>query len=280
MVVVPSGRFLMGSPESERERMNREAPPAGRMSYLVDDETPQRAVEINSLAIGRYEVTVAQYAIFVRDTNHSASVDCISDQDGDRRWEFSGPGTWLSPGFQQTPDDPVVCVSWDDAQSYVAWLSQRTGGRYRLLTEAEWEYAARAGSATPYPWGESYDDACTYANVADATAHERYRERRLHSGFVFSCSDGVIHTARVGTFSANNFGLYDMIGNVDEWVEDCADTASSSNSGSSVCDRRRMRGGGWGTTNPQMMRSAYRGRWQATAPWDALGFRVAKEMTS
>ena len=279
MVVIPAGRFSMGSPESERERMNREAPPAGSMSYLIEDETPQRSVAINSFAIGRYEVTVAQYGAFVRDTNYHAGANCISDQDGDQRWEFSGPGSWLIPGFQQTQDDPVVCVSWEDAQRYVSWLSQRTGGRYRLLTEAEWEYAARAGSTTPYPWGELYDDACAYANVADATAHEHYRERRLHSGFVFSCSDGVMHTAPVGSFAANSFGLYDMIGNVGEWVEDCSDTVSSNSSGSSVCQRRRTRGGGWGTTNPQMMRPAYRGRWEATSRWDALGLRVAKDMT-
>jgi formylglycine-generating enzyme required for sulfatase activity len=279
MVVLPSGPYLMGSPESERERMNREAPPAGRMSYVVDDETPQRAVTINAMAVGRYEVTVAQYAAFARDTNHPASANCISDQDGDRLWEFSGPGTWLTPGFQQTPEDPVVCVSWEDAQQYVAWLSQRTGSHYRLLTEAEWEYAARGGSTAPYPWGEFYDDACRYANVADATAHERYRERRLHSGFVFSCNDGVMYTAPVGAFAANGFGLYDMIGNVGEWLEDCSDAEPQRAAASGACAFRRMRGGGWGTTNPQMMRSAYRGNWQPTAPWDALGIRVAKDLS-
>lgn len=278
MVVIPSGRFLMGSPTSERERMDREAGPAGSISHVIEDETPQRPLAINTFAASRFEVTVAQYAAFVGDTNYPAGPNCISDQDGDRRWEFSGVGTWLMPGFHQSPDDPVVCVSWNDAQQYVAWLSQRTGRRYRLLTEAEWEYAARSGSTTPYPWGEHYDDACVHANVPDATAHERYRERRRHSGFAFSCDDRVMYTAPVGTFAANSFGLFDMIGNAGEWVEDCFDRDSPSSAGPGVCEWRGTRGGGWSTVNPQMVRPAYRGKWEANTRWDALGFRVATDV--
>ena len=155
-----------------------------------DDEGPQRQVTIpKPFAVGKYAVTVGQYAEFVRETKHRTG-NC-----------YDSKSSWDDPGFKQTNDHPVVCVSWDDASSYddasnyVYWLSLKTRREYRLLTEAEWEYAARAGTTTPYYFGRMIS-----ANMA-----EYY-------------SNG---TASVGSFPANAFRLHDMHGNVWEWVEDC-----------------------------------------------------------
>lgn len=140
MVPLQAGSFVMGSPECE----------AGRL-----DEGPQRVVRIaKPFAIGQFPVTVAQFAAFVRDSGHRIGATC-------RQWDCSEfnekPGSFLEPGFEQAGDHPVVCVGWDDAQAYAAWLSRTTGQSYRLPTEAEWEYAARAGTTTPYWWGRRGD---------------------------------------------------------------------------------------------------------------------------
>jgi formylglycine-generating enzyme required for sulfatase activity len=140
MVVIPAGSFMMGSPESE----------AGR----TPAEGPQRQVTIRTFAIGKYDVTRAQWVEFVTATNRPVVAGC----------EWAGfPHTeedmlktsWRNLGFLQEDNHPAVCVSWNDAQNYLRWLSQKMGQRYRLPTEAEWEYTARAGTQTPYPWGAS-----------------------------------------------------------------------------------------------------------------------------
>ena len=167
MVVVPAGKFMMGSPETEAERN--------------DYESPQHPVTIaRPFAIGRHIVTRAQFAAFVHDTSYVG------------HW-WSGDW-WRNPGFPQNDSHPVVYVNWkDDAKAYLAWLSSQTGRQYRLPTEAEWEYAARAGTTTPYWWGSS---------ITPAQAH--YRE----------------HTVAVGEFAASPWGLYQVHGNVWEWCED------------------------------------------------------------
>lgn len=131
MVVIPGGTFLMGSPGDE----------AGRF----DDEGPQRKVSIRSFAVGQFDVTRGQWAAFVAATNHTAAKGCF--------FAFSRTPSWRDSGYPQKDDHPVVCVTWGDGQEYARWLSTRTVKHYRLLTEAEWEYAARAGSVTAYPWG-------------------------------------------------------------------------------------------------------------------------------
>ncbi len=173
MVVLPAGNFTMGSPEGERDR--------------DDSEGPQRQVTIpKPFAVGKYEVTLGQYAEFVRETKHKT-----------RNCGYPEDKSWENPGFKQTNNHPVVCVSWDDASTYVYWLSVKTGHEYRLLTEAEWEYAARGGTTTAYHFGRT---------ILDNQANKD----RNNKG-----------TVAVGSFRENAFELHDMHGNVWEWVEDC-----------------------------------------------------------
>jgi formylglycine-generating enzyme required for sulfatase activity len=197
MVVVPAGSFTMGSPSSE----------AGR----GDDEGPQHQVTIgSSFAVGKYPVTRDEYARFVEATGHSNDESVVD--------------------FPQTARDPVVAVSWDDVKAYVAWLSEKTGKNYRLLTESEYEYAERAGTSTVYWWGDSADELCRYANGGPCN----------HRG-----------TVPVGTYPANAFGLNDMAGNVWEWTEDCFNEsyAGAPVDGTAwtagICSQRVARGGSW-----------------------------------
>ena len=222
MVAIPGGSFLMGSPSGE----------AGRDS----DEGPQRRVTIAGFAAGKFEVTFAEWDACV------AAGGCNGYRPED--W---GRGT-----------RPVNKLSWQDAQAYVAWLSRKTGQRYRLLTEAEWEYAARAGTTTPYATG---------ASISTSQAHFRSNS-----------------TAAVGSFPANAFGLHDMHGNVWEWVEDCYQDSYSNapTTGAAVttsnCAFRVIRGGyPWGFY-PQVLRSA--GRYRNSPSYRSIfsGFRLARTL--
>lgn len=202
MVKLPTGRFIMGS--SVREAGRR--PPEG----------PQFQVTLSRpFAIGRFEVTHDQFAEFVLETGHNYGAGCTVYKG--RKRTFDPARTWQDPGYRQQGNHPVVCVNWEDAQAYAVWLSRKTGGNYRLPTEAEWEYAARAGTAASRFWGADPAKACGHANVYDRAA-ERTREAPYDA---FPCDDGFAEAAPVGSFKANGFGLHDMIGNVREWVQDC-----------------------------------------------------------
>ena len=158
MVVVPEGRFRMGSPESEEGRN--------------DDEGPVHRVTIGyRLAVGVNEVTRGEFARFVEATGRSRGNACWTHEGGE--WKERSGRHWRNPEFRQTDNHPVVCVDWNDAQAYVRWLSGKTGEDYRLLSEAEWEHVARAGTTTARYWGEGESGQCRYANGADRTA-ERY----------------------------------------------------------------------------------------------------------
>jgi formylglycine-generating enzyme required for sulfatase activity len=199
LVVIPAGRFRMGSSASEDERL--------------ENEGPSHVVAVPSLALGVYEVTVAEFAAYAAQTRVAAT-GCVA-WDG-TAWAFDRAKSWRSPWFAQTPQDPVVCVSWEEAQGFVKWLSTRTGQRYRLPSEAEWEYAARAGTTTRRYWGDAASGVCSYANFADETA-----KRTLGRTTVHPCADEFVYTAPVGRFRGNAFGLYDMLGNAYEWTQDC-----------------------------------------------------------
>lgn len=263
MVVVSPGRFSMGSPTGE----------AGRF----DDEGPQHSVAIRrAFAAGRYEVTRKQFATFAQATGHSA--EGCHEWNGSH-WERDPSKNWRDPGFSQTDNDPVVCVSWEDARAYAEWLGRKSGRRYRLLTEAEWEYAARAGSPASRPWGGDAGVACRYANVADASA--RRGVSGASSWTIHGCDDGRAHTAPVGSYRPNAFGLYDMIGNAWEWTEDCwnAGYAGAPSDGGAwrrgSCGQRILRGGSWFNT-PQSTRSASRYRSAVDFRFNCYGFRVAR----
>lgn len=228
MTVIPAGRFMMGSPASEPGRS--------------DDEGPQHPVTIaRALAVGTYPVTFDEYDACV------AAGGCAHRAD-DHGW---GRGR-----------RPVIDVNWDDAQAYLRWLGGRTGKPYRLLSEAEWEYAARGGTTTAHWWGDAIGRG--HANCYDCG----------------STWDGK-QTAPVGSFAANPFGLQDMLGNVWQWTEDCwhASYAGAPVDGAvwaaADCSRRVVRGGSW-YGYPGSVRAAERGRYDAGNRSGVAGFRVAR----
>ena len=264
MVVVPAGSYLMGSPASE----------AGR----YDTEGPVHRVTIaEPFAVGVYEVTRGQYARFVAATGHGTGNSCHTVE-GDEWKKRSGRG-WRNSGYEQTAEHPVVCVSWEDAQAYVRWLSEETGEAYRLLSEAEWEYVARGGTRTARYWGESEAGQCRYGNGRDLTM--KSYDASLP---VAACDDGYYQTAPVGSFSANGFGLHDVLGNVWEWVADCwheSYEGAPSDGGawaSGDCSRRVIRGSSWRGI-PRHGRSADRSRLTAGLRYYSGGFRLARTLT-
>ena len=265
MVVLPAGSYRMGSPSYEQGR--------------GEDEGPVHEATIAApFAIGRHEVTVAEFGRFVDKTGYSAGSSCRTYENGE--WESRAGRGWRNPGFGQVGRHPVACVNWDDAQAYAAWLSRETREKYRLPSESEWEYAARAGAATARYWGEGESGQCRHANGADASTKERYSDWRWT---VASCRDGHAHTAPAGSFAANGWGLHDMLGNVWEWTEDCwnGSYAGAPSDGSAWeygdCAERVLRGGSW-LNSPSVLRAANR-FWYTTG--DRVvdgGFRVARTL--
>ena len=267
MVVVPAGNFNMGSPLDEPERSS--------------DEGPQHRVTIAmSLAVGRYAVTRGEFAQFISETSRAMPGNCMT-VDSEGIWVKRPGANWRSPGFQQTERDPVVCVNWDDAKAYVAWLSKKSNQNYRLPTEAEWEYAARSGTTTRYWWGDDarHTAQCAYANGADIST-----KSKLSSWKVTDCDDSFIYTAPSGRFKPNTFGLYDMLGNVWQWVEDewsenyqgahSDSSAFTTFAGSSV---HVIRGGSW-ASNPSRLRSSIRYHNFAYESNLSVGFRVVRHL--
>lgn len=263
MVVLPPGKFTIGSPASER----------GRGS----DENPRKLITIRyAFAVGKYPVTRREFAAFAKDTDRQFGPCEHWDGESFRVEE----ALYWGNAFQQTDRHPVVCVNWEDSQAYVRWLSRKTGERYRLLSEAEWEYAARAGTTTAWYWGNTEASQCRYANGADLSAK---MQGVAPPGFV-GCDDKYTHTSPVGSFLPNKFGLYDMGGNVGEWVEDCyQDTyrhAATDGSAVETClarfhEARVMRGGAWNAI-PAWLRSASRDVEVPSLRSDTFGFRVAR----
>jgi len=270
MVVVPGGAFTLGSPAGERGR--------------AADEGPQSRVTIDGpLAAGRFEITRGEYEAFVKATGRRVSGGCITDRVVRGKWEPHPATTLRDPGFAQTDRHPVVCVSWDDAQAYVDWLGARTGKAYRLPREAEWEYLARAGTTTAYPWGDDVNVGCAHMNGTDRMSHAKYADLEVPPDNVHAtCSDGALNTAPVGSYRANAFGLHDMVGNVGEWTADCvtpsyAEIGTDGRPRDPDCARRMVRGGGWGTFTRQL-RSAERIRYAPTDRDDTIGIRVVRDL--
>lgn len=276
MVALPSGTFTMGVPRGEEEREGVPADLRGRSE-------PQRRVTIAAgLAMSRSAVTVGEFAAFVSATGHSPGSGCWAFVNTGATYEYvENPSLdWRNPGFAQKDDHPVVCVSWADAQAYAQWLAGTTGKPYRLPSEAEWEFAARAGTTTSRYWGESQAAACTYGNVLDLTmATAQNLDRRPQ--FAFRCSDRHVFTAPVGSFQSNAFGLYDMLGNVWQWMSDCVNPtldgqpADGSPRLTGDCDSRSMRGGSWAHL-PWYVRAGNRVRGTAADRFNFAGIRVVR----
>ncbi len=239
MVVVPAGTFNMGSNAAEESR--------------DDDEGPVHQVTVSvPFAVGKYEVTFSEWDVC------AAAGGCGGYRPDDGGW---GRG-----------NRPVINVSWEDAKEFVRWLSSETGKQYRLLSEFEWEYAARAGTTGPFHFGStiSTDQANYYGYSTYGNGREGvYRQK----------------TVPVGSFPSNKFGLHDMHGNVWEWVEDCwhndysgAPTDGSAWTSGGDCDVRVLRGGSWNSI-PGFLRSAITYWDGAGNRYDIFGFRVARTLT-
>jgi sulfatase modifying factor 1 len=260
MVVLPGGRFKQGSMRAENG---------------TAFESPLHWVAIGpSLSMSSNAVTVEDFQKFVADTGRDIRGCDIYDGD----WKHRPDNSWKNPGFAQTGTHPVTCVSWNDAKAYVGWLSTKTGHRYRLPSASEWEYAARAGGEAVQPWGANASAACAAANVADASAAQRYP-----GWAVFGCNDGFVYTAPVGSFKANSFGLNDMLGNVFQWTEDCwyADYTGAPVDGSARsdgdCSEHELRGGSWFST-PAYVRANYRNHFAADYRTSSVGIRLVRDI--
>ena len=223
-----------------------------------DSEVPQHRVTVRSFALGVTEVTFAEWDACVRGGG------CDGYRPGGNGWG-RGPR-------------PVINVNWEDARAYVRWLSRETGKSYRLPSEAEWEYAARGGTTTSRYWGDSSSSQCGHANGPDAAA------KRVYSFLtVVACDDGAVRTTPVGSYSANAFGLFDVLGNVWEWTEDCwhenyrGAPADGSPWHGGDCGRRVLRGGSW-SGNPRFLRSAARRMQSTENRLTYAGFRVARTL--
>jgi formylglycine-generating enzyme required for sulfatase activity len=231
MIVIPAGSFMMGSPATENGHQNNEGP------------KPHAVTIARPFAISKFDVTFADW-------------DACVSVGGCRKANENNMGGGTKP---------VIDVSWDDAQQYVAWLSKMTGQPYRLLTEAEWEYAARAGTTKAYYWGDEIGKENANCNGCG------------------SQWDGK-QTAPVGSFKPNVFGLYDMAGNVWQWVQDCYHTTykeapeDGSAWTSGACNDRVIRGGSW-SNFPQSLRSAVRGGLTPVNRVGYVGFRVGRTLT-
>lgn len=263
MVVIHAGGFDMGSPDSEGGRAN--------------DEGPVHRVKITTFALGKTEITRGQFAAFVKKTKYSTGDKCQT-LEGGKFVERSG--SWGNPGYSQDDQHPVACISWNDAKAYAEWLSRKTGKKYRLPTEAEWEYAERGNTGTARYWGDNPDAACAYANAADKTAQEQIHGATSWS--VHNCADGFAYTAAVGRFKANAFGLRDMLGNVWEWTEDSYhDSYQDAPIDGSVWQgdsaKRVLRGGSWNDA-PQNVRAAIRSSNKPALRFSTFGFRLARKL--
>lgn len=235
MVVVAPGAYLMGEGAPEDST----------------DENPAHGVRIAApFAVAAREVTVGEFGRFVAATGHDAGDDCHLLVDGE--WKLTTGRSWRNPGYPQQADHPVACVSWRDAAAFVEWMSTTAGTRYRLVSEAEWEYLARAG-------GEA------------APANGRAGEH--------------LYTAPVGSMGPDRSGLYDIRGNLWEWLADCYHTSyegapadgSARFAGCSNPERRVVRGGSW-NDGPELMRAGYRLRGPDEKRYFTLGFRIARSL--
>ncbi len=263
--VVPPGRFLMGAPQGEPGQSDNEGP-----VHMVTIARP--------FVAGVHPVTRGEFKQFVSDAGYDmGKSDCL----GNVR-DLSGLYNdldWKKPGFNQNDNHPVVCVNWNDAHAYVRWLSARTGKPYRLLSEAEYEYATRAGSSGPYWWGLDASAICAHANVLDQSQPAPWSTRAA----IHDCKDTFPFTNPVNDLPANAFGLQDMLGNVSALVEDCwhsnyegapADGRAWTRTD---CSEPVVHGVSWGTPKG-MARVANRAAVSPDYRNNTVGFRIARAL--
>ena len=282
MMPVPAGEFFMGA--TAEELRVADLPP-----YFEGRELPRHRVTISRpFAVAKYELSRAHYARFVEDSGYAPAAGCwifIGTE-----WIFDASRSWRDTQLDQGEDHPVTCINWHDALAYTRWLSERTGQRYRLLSEAEWEYAARAGTETAYWFGDSAEAICEYVNLGDITTRDRFGWHETEIKFApldnwtyVPCRDGYATTAPVDFGAPNPFGIFNMLGNVQELVTDCWHPSYASGpiteaprDTSGDCALRMMRGQGW-TAIAASTRAAFRARMLATDRRFYLGIRLARD---
>ncbi|MDB5851291.1 MAG: recombination protein RecF [Rhodoferax sp.] len=295
LVLVPSGEFMMGSDEKP-ETLARDFPELETQRFIdLYDEAPVHRVRITkAFYVGRFEVTVGQFRRFLQASGYqpeseadgtggygyNPAYDAETSASGDA-FEGRDPRySWHNPGFPQTDDHPVVNVTWNDAVALAAWLSRTEGRTYRLPTEAEWEYACRAGTRTRYQNGDDPQAQAQVANTFDASAAPywpRWKKEAL------TASDGFAFTAPVGSFAPNAFGLYDMHGNAWEWVSDWygedyyAKSPVDDPQGPVDARVHVRRGGSWHTW-ALYTRSSFRNWNSAQTRYPLVGMRLVMEV--
>jgi formylglycine-generating enzyme len=272
MAVIPAGHFTMGSTAAETAR---EKAPADFAAL----ERPRHEVTIASFLLARHDVTRGEFAAFVAQTGYSLTGCNVWDGVA---WKKSATANWHSPGFAQTDRHPVVCVSLDDIAAYIRWYSQKTGHSYRLASEAEWEYAARAGTTTARYWGDDAARQCSYGNGSERAYSRTFpKEPDVER----ACSDGYVFTSPVGSFRPNAWGLYDMLGDVWQWTPDCLHfnyagaPADGSAWATGHCGTHLIRGGSW-YDGPWLLRSAARNGRHPAERYNGVGFRLASSLPS
>jgi len=284
---IPAGEFLMGnheSIESMRPVFSQYEP--RRFNYT--DEYPAHKVRITrSFYLGCCTVTVGQFKQFCRAAGYQSE----AERDGTGGYGYNADTktfdlhrnakhNWRDPGFPQTDEHPVVDVSWNDAVAFCQWLSKKEGRTYRLPTEAEWEYACRAGTTTRYWAGDDLESLVKIANLYDATTAKVLPD---WSTFALKSSDGFVFTAPVGSFRPNPFGLYDMHGNAWQWVSDFygedyyAHSPTNDPQGPPPAERHVRRGGGW-LSWPLYVRASFRNYNTPQSRYFNLSFRVARDV--
>jgi formylglycine-generating enzyme required for sulfatase activity len=271
MAVIPPGSFTMGAPESESQ--NRKFGWGG----------PEIKVTLaKPFALAKTETTRAQWAAFVRETSYAQDGRCRSIWE--KRLADPTKVGWQDPlwpdGSKQGDDHPVVCMSWEDATAYAAWLTKKAGGKrtYGLPTEAQFEYGARAGTAGQRPWPGAPEESCKYANVGD----QNYL-RVIPDYGAINCDDGYAFTSPATAFPANAFGLHDMLGNVWEWARDCRaeDLTATPRDGAALeaapadCQRRVLRSSGYSSAEWYTRVTTRGGDPVPGTRLVVLGFRVA-----
>ncbi|WP_331345109.1 formylglycine-generating enzyme family protein [Cellvibrio sp. UBA7661] len=248
MVSIPAGEFMMGSDTDKRTQ-------------------PVHRVSLKAFKMSAYEVTVKQFKQFVEHTGYVIGEDrCwkwVDEKGGSFKVGFDiAAGNWLTPAYAPSDFHPVMCVSWDDANAYLQWLSKTTGKHYRLPTDAEWEYAARAGSTSKYGVSDDEKALCDYGNIWDASGMRAFVRDKKYQAKTMACDDGSEYTSIVGRYKPNAFGLYDMLGNVSEWTQDCDrdNYVGAASDGSAwvaeSCMMRSRRGSHYGPGDTQV---AFRG---------------------
>ena len=280
MVVIPAGSFTMGASLAEKEEFG-----VPKYTYEVQGVRHDAVIE-QPFALSKTEVTVGEWKRFVESTNHVEDGPC---------WELSELGrseghpprmvlnknvdlNWTKTGFSQNQDHPVVCVSWEGVQAYIRWINNKIGDNlYRLPSEIEWEYAARAGTISPFYWGVdlNFQIQCNFAN-----GHDLSSQSRVNSQKFANCNDGYVFTSPVGSFDGNDYSLLDMIGNVSELTSNCwklNENLLLKYGKDTECERPSLRGGAW-LSEPADLRSAKR-----SAPLiprtNFVGFRLARTLT-